>query len=138
MVPLESHLPLALALAFSGVVGLAILALASFLGPSRRTATKLEAFECGNPSSGAARGPFAVKFYLVALLFIVFEVELAFFYPWAVLLQELGWFGFASMFAFAVTLLIGLAYVWRRGALDWVDESALPTGAEDSAEGSLR
>jgi len=71
------------------------------------------------PSPGSARQRFAVKFYVVALLFIVFDVETVFLYPWAVNFKVLGWFGYVEMFVFAVTLVIGLAYVWKKGALDW-------------------
>jgi len=136
VVPLESYLPIVLVLTLSGVLGLVILALASFLGPKRLSATKLATFECGNEPLGNARQRFAVKFYVVALLFIVFDLETVFFYPWAVLLkQELGWFGFAEMLVFALTLLVGLIYVWKRGALDW-EESAQATASPSGVAGT--
>ncbi len=77
------------------------------------------AFEAGSESSGLARQRFAVKFYVVALLFIVFDVEAVFLYPWAVNFQALGWFGYVEMLVFAATLVVGLIYVWKKGALDW-------------------
>lgn len=135
LVPLDSYLPIVLVLAVSGTFGLLILAVASFLGPKRLSPAKLAPFECGNPPIGSARRRFSVNFYLVALLFIVFDLEMAFFYPWAVLLKELGWFGFLEMLLFALTLLVGLVYVWKRGGLDWEE----PAGsAPRVAEGGER
>jgi NADH-quinone oxidoreductase subunit A len=91
------------------------------LGPSRITDIKLEPFECGNPpTSGSIWGSrFPVKFYLTAILFIVFDVEVVFLYPWAVLFRQLGWFGLAEMAVFVLILGVGLAFVWRKGALEW-------------------
>jgi NADH-quinone oxidoreductase subunit A len=90
------------------------------LGPRHGTQVKLEPFECGNPPSGSVWGSrFPVKFYLTAILFIVFDVEVVFLYPWAVVFRRLGWFGFAEMAVFVVILAVGLAYVWRKGALEW-------------------
>src|SRR5262249_59804248 len=76
-------------------------------------------FECGNPSSGSAWGRFSVKFYLTAILFIVFDVEVVFLYPWAVIFRPLGMFGFIEMAAFVLVLALGFVYVWRKGALEW-------------------
>jgi len=87
---------------------------------SRPWIRKSTVFEAGSePSPGSARQRFAVKFYVVALLFIVFDVETVFLYPWAVNFKALGWFGYVEMLVFAITLVIGLAYVWKKGALDW-------------------
>ena len=94
--------------------------MSAILGPRRPSAIKSTIFEAGSePSPGSARQRFAVKFYVVALLFIVFDVETVFLYPWAVNFKALGWFGYVEMLVFAVTLVIGLAYVWKKGALDW-------------------
>jgi NADH-quinone oxidoreductase subunit A len=94
--------------------------MSAILGPRRPSAIKSTIFEAGSePSPGSARQRFAVKFYVVALLFIVFDVETVFLYPWAVNFKALGWFGYVGMFVFALTLVIGLAYVWKKGALDW-------------------
>src|SRR6478735_7497623 len=106
-------------------VGIALLVIAILLGagallrPRNPTATKGEAFECGNPPSGPAWRRFDVKFYLTAILFIVFDVEVVFLYPWAALFKGLGWFGFLSMLSFIVALIVALAYCWKKGALEW-------------------
>ncbi|MGI5863770.1 MAG: NADH-quinone oxidoreductase subunit A [Myxococcales bacterium] len=119
MVQLHTYLPIVVVLGLAGALGLGLLLAASVLGPRRITQAKAQAFECGSVASGDARRRFAVKFYVVALLFIVFDLEAVFFYPWAVQLRALGWFGFVEMAVFAVTLLVGLVYVWKKGALDW-------------------
>lgn len=116
---LAPYLPLAVVLLLSGILALAIVGLASVLGPRRPSAIKSTTFEAGSESSGPARQRFAVKFYVVALLFIVFDVETVFLYPWAVNFQALGWFGYLEMAVFAATLVVGLIYVWKKGALDW-------------------
>jgi NADH-quinone oxidoreductase subunit A len=116
---LDEYLPVAVAIALAGLTGVVLLVLSSVLGPKKRSAVKSAPFECGSVTVGSARQRFAVKFYVVGLLFIVFDLETVFFYPWAVQLRTLGWFGFAEMFVFAATLVLGLVYVWRRGALDW-------------------
>jgi len=105
--------------ALSGIVLATFLGLGWALSPRNRTAAKLTNFECGNEPSGSAWGRFSVKFYLTAILFIIFDVEVVFMYPWAVLFRKLGWFGFAEMAVFIGILTIGLLYVWRRGALEW-------------------
>jgi NADH-quinone oxidoreductase subunit A len=118
--PLQPYTPLLVVLLLAVGMGALIAAASSFLGPRRLTATKLESFEAGSESSGPAHGQrFAVKFYVVALLFIVFDIETVFLYPWAVNFKQLGWFGYSEMVVFAVTLLVGLIYVWRKGALEW-------------------
>ena len=87
--------------------------------PALSTAAKGEAFECGSPPTGTAWARFSVKFYLVAILFIVFDVEVVFMYPWAVLYRELGLFGFVEMAMFIGILSVGFVYAWRKGALEW-------------------
>ena len=105
--------------------GLGLVVIIVFLGaglllsPRNQTTAKLETFECGNEPSGSAWGRFSVKFYLTAILFIIFDVEVVFMYPWAVQFRKLGWFGFAEMIIFIGILTIGLLYVWRKGALEW-------------------
>jgi NADH-quinone oxidoreductase subunit A len=116
---LDTYLPLLAALIVGGLLGAAMLAAATFLGPKHTSVVKSSTFECGSTPVGTARQRFAVKFYVVALLFIVFDLEAVFLYPWAVEFKSLGWFGFFEMLAFAATLLVGLVYVWRKGALDW-------------------
>ncbi len=97
-----------------------MLTLASVLGPKDKTRTKQLPFECGSVSVGDIKDQrFNVRFYLVAMLFILFDIEVIFMYPWALNLEQLGWFGFFQMFSFVVVLLVGLIYVWRKGVLDW-------------------
>jgi NADH-quinone oxidoreductase subunit A len=122
MTPLQTYFPLAVAFIAAGVLAAALVGVASILGPRHPSAVKSAPFECGSDPIGDARERFGVKFYMVALLFIVFDVEAVFVYPWAVLLRELGWPGYVAMAFFAFTLVIGLAYVWKKGALDWEKE----------------
>lgn len=89
------------------------------IGPKRRTADKLENFECGIEQQGDARSPISVKYFLVAILFVLFDVEVIFMYPWAVNFREFGFQGFIEMFVFVGFLLAGLFYVVKKGALDW-------------------
>ena len=117
--PLTPYLPLAIVLLLAGVLALVIVKLAALAGPKRPSSIKSAPFEAGSASSGTARQRFAVKFYVVALLFIVFDVEAVFLYPWAVNFQALGWFGYAEMVVFAATVVVGLIYVWKKGALEW-------------------
>jgi NADH-quinone oxidoreductase subunit A len=101
------------------VVGIMVGA-SRLLGTRTSTVAKLEVFEAGNRPAPPIRGHrFPVKFYLTAILFIVFDVEVVFMYPWAVLFKKLGWFGLGEMAAFVLVLGVGLAYVWRVGALEW-------------------
>ena len=112
-----------LAVLFSFTVALLVagvlLGAGALLRPLRPSPVKAEVFECGNPSSGSAWGRFSVKFYLTAILFIVFDVEVVFLYPWAVVFRPLGMFGFIEMAAFVLVLALGFVYVWRKGALEW-------------------
>ncbi|GEJ57896.1 NADH-quinone oxidoreductase subunit A 1 [Anaeromyxobacter diazotrophicus] len=102
----------------AGLLAVVLVGAATLLGPRHPSAVKSSVFECGSDPVGSARERFGVKFYMVALLFIVFDVEAVFVYPWAVLLKELAWPGYVAMAFFAFTLVIGLAYVWKKGALD--------------------
>jgi NADH-quinone oxidoreductase subunit A len=122
MTPLQTYFPVAAALLLCGLLAALLVGLATILGPRRPSAIKASPFECGSEPIGSARDRFGVKFYLIALLFIVFDIEAVFIYPWAVLLKELGWAGYTTMAVFAFTLVIGLAYVWKKGALDWARE----------------
>ena len=99
-----------------------MLVLSSVLGPRNRTKTKQLPFECGSVSVGEVRQMrFNVRFYLVAMLFILFDVEVIFMYPWAVNLSLLGWTGYFAMLSFMAVLAVGLIYVWRKGVLNWND-----------------
>ncbi|WP_163996994.1 NADH-quinone oxidoreductase subunit A [Pyxidicoccus caerfyrddinensis] len=117
--PLSPYLPLAVVLLLAGGMAMLIPQITTRLGPRRPSAIKSTSFEAGSESTGPARQRFAVKFYVVALLFIVFDVEAVFLYPWAVNFKALGWFGYLEMLIFAVTLVVGLIYIWKKGALDW-------------------
>jgi NADH-quinone oxidoreductase subunit A len=102
-------------------VGMAVtfVFLSQALGPRRYDRVKYDVYECGVAPLMSASVRISVKFYLVALLFILFDLETAYLYPWAVLFRDLGWFGFAEMAVFLGILVIGLVYVWKKGALDW-------------------
>ncbi len=89
------------------------------LGPKRKTSIKDDAFECGIESIGDARSPFSIKYFLVAILFVLFDVEVIFMYPWAVNFKELGLKGLLEMFTFMAVLFIGLMYIFKKGALKW-------------------
>lgn len=111
--PLLVHLLVAMALA--GVV----LLLSTLVGRHRSSREKMQAYECGMTPTGDAREPFSVKFYLVAMIFILFDVEAVFLYPWAYVFRELRWFGFTEMLVYILILLAGYVYLWKKGALDW-------------------
>lgn len=99
---------------------LTMLILSSVLGPKNKTKTKQLPFECGSVSVGDMKDQrFNVRFYLIAMLFILFDIEVIFMYPWALVLRDLGWFGFLEMLTFIFILAIGLVYVWRKGVLNW-------------------
>jgi NADH-quinone oxidoreductase subunit A len=96
-----------------------MLAIAALACPRKVSPEKMVPFECGNDPIGDPRRRFSVKFFLIALLFIVFDVEVAFVFPWAVLFRKLGLFGFVEMAIFLGILILGLIYVWKKGALEW-------------------
>ncbi len=102
----------------AGFAGAMIL-LSSFLGPRNPTPEKLAPYECGMPAVGDARERQSVKFYLVAMVFLLFDIEVAFLYPWAVALLDLGWTGFLQIVTFFLILSVGYIYIWRKGVLDW-------------------
>ncbi len=116
---MESWFPVLVTLAVAGAIVGIMVSINSLIGPKRPTAIKQESFECGNPPRGGAWGRFSVRFYLTALLFLVFDVEIIFLYPWAVELRKLGMFGFVEALIFIGILFVGLIYAWERGALDW-------------------
>jgi len=131
----ESYLPALVFLVFAVGFGAVMLGLTMILGPKRTSAIKDEPFECGSEPIGSPRVKFSVKFYQVAILFLVFDIEVAFLYPWAALFRELSCtaaldaagvctgapslFGLVEMLIFLVILVLALAYVWRKRALDW-------------------
>jgi len=119
MVPEREYLPVVIMALVAALIPALFVSVGRFLGPRKPSVVKGEAFECGNPPTGPAWGRFSVKFYLTAILFIVFDVEVVFLYPWAILFRRLGVFGFVEMMIFVAILTLGLAYVWRKGALEW-------------------
>ena len=102
-----------------GAIGLASMSVGKVLGPSRPDAEKLSPYECGFEAFEDARLQFDVRYYLVAILFILFDLEIAFLLPWAVALKDIGFFGFMSMMLFLTILVLGFIYEWMKGALDW-------------------
>ena len=119
---IQTLLPLALALVLAMAVPAAMLLLSALLGPRHNTETKLSSYECGIQSqavAGDARHHFNVKFYLIAMCFLVFDVEVVFLFPWAVLFQKMAWSGFLSMLGFLGVLAFGWFYLLKRGALEW-------------------
>src|SRR5438445_7649203 len=116
---MATWVPIVVTFALAGVIVGVMVSLNSILGPKRPSQIKGEAFECGNPPSGSAWRRFSVRFYLTALLFLVFDVEVIFLYPYAIELRRLGMFGFVEVVIFVAILGVGLIYAWQRGALDW-------------------
>lgn len=116
-----NYLPIAIQLLFALGFVAVMMALTHWLGPKRSTAEKLENFESGIEISGNARQPLAVKYFLVAILFVLFDVEVIFFYPYAVNFRHLGWEGFVAVLAFVGFFLAGFYYIIKKGALKWED-----------------
>lgn len=112
-------IPLLVMAAIAGAIAGSFIVLSSILGPKKTTPVKSAPFESGMPSEGMAHSPVSVKFYLVALLFILFDVELAFLFPWAVVFRDLGWFGFVEMLLYVGIVGVGFIYAWKVGALEW-------------------
>lgn len=113
------YFPLLILFGLAGTVVLALLFVAQKVGPKSINPAKAEPFESGNPPRGDARVRFSVRFYLVAMLFLIFDLEVVFLYPWAIVFRQLGLFGLIEMGIFLGILVIGFIYVWRKGALEW-------------------
>ena len=116
-----NYLPIAIQLIFAIGLIIAIMVTSSLLGPKRNTEDKLQNFESGIAIKGNARQPMAIKYFLVAILFVLFDVEVIFFYPYAVNFRELGWNGFLAVVMFVALFLAGFIYILKKGALDWED-----------------
>ena len=116
---LLAYLPLIVFIGVAGVIGLALLAVAFIVAYKAPNPEKLSAYECGFNAFDDARMKFDVRFYLVAILFIIFDLEVSFLFPWAVAYGRLGLFGFVSMMLFLAVLTIGFIYEWKKGALEW-------------------
>lgn len=114
-----NYLPIVLQLLFGIGLVAAIIIGSNYLGPKRVTSDKLQNFESGIEIRGNARHPMAVKYFLVAILFVLFDVEVIFFYPYAVNFRELGWSGFGAVVVFVSLFITGLVYIFKKGALKW-------------------
>ncbi|MEJ7627447.1 MAG: NADH-quinone oxidoreductase subunit A [Ferruginibacter sp.] len=115
----ENYLPIALQLFMAMGLIMLILVGSNFLGPKRKGSDKLQNFESGIEIKGNARQPMAIKYFLVAILFVLFDVEVIFFYPYAVNFRELGWQGFMAVVLFVSLFLAGFIYIFKKGALKW-------------------
>ena len=117
---LEAYLPVLLMLAIAVILPIVMYVLATVLGPDKNpTAEKMIPYESGSESDGAQHVRLSVKFYLTAILFVVFDIEAVFIYPWAAQFRDLGWFGLVEMVLFIAVLVITLVYAWKKGALEW-------------------
>jgi len=115
----ENYLPILVFIVLGIVFGIVPMLAGYVLGPSNPDSEKLSPYECGFEAFEDARMKFDVRFYLVAILFIIFDLEIAFLFPWAVVLDEIGMFGFVAMAVFLGILVIGFIYEWKKGALEW-------------------
>ena len=116
-----SYLPIAIQLIFAVIFIGAMMGITHWLGPKRKTSDKLENFASGIESHGDARQPMAIKYFLVAILFVLFDVEVIFFYPYAINFRQLGWAGFGAVLMFVAFFLAGFFYIIKKGALNWED-----------------
>ena len=116
---LTAYLPIAILIIIAFGLAVIVILLGNLFGPRRPTERKSAPYESGMTPIGPAVRRLPVKFYLVAVLFIIFDIEVVFFLPWAVVFKELGWFGLVEMFVFIAILLVGFVYAWKKGALEW-------------------
>jgi NADH-quinone oxidoreductase subunit A len=113
------YLPFLIHIVLAGAIATAIISLSWLIGERKPNRAKMSAYECGMAPVGDSRGRFSVKFYLVAMLFVLFDVEAIFLYPWAVILRDLKHFGLWEMFVYIGIVLVGFFYIWKKGVLDW-------------------
>ena len=116
---LESYFPVLLFILVGLAMGVGPMVIGALLGPNKPDSEKLSPYECGFEAFEDARMKFDVRYYLVAILFILFDLEIAFLFPWAVVLEEIGMFGFLAMVLFLGILVVGFVYEWMKGALEW-------------------
>ena len=118
----QTYFPVLVQIAIAVAVATGLIAASTLLGKRGRSPLKDSPYECGMAPTGSARERFSVKFYLVGMIFILFDIEAVFLYPWAVVYRELKMFAFFEMFIFVALILVGYFYVWKKGALDWTNE----------------
>ncbi len=116
---LAQYLPILIFLSVSTIIGVVLVILGGLLGPTKPDSEKLSPYECGFEAFEDTRTKFDVRYYLVAILFIIFDLEITFFLPWAMALDTLGVFGILAMLVFVIELVIGYFVIWKRGALEW-------------------
>ena len=116
---LQAYAPLVLQLLIAAVLASLLVSLSSLIGWRKPNRAKQQPYECGMEPTGDAREPFSVRFYLVAMVFILFDVEAIFLYPWAFVFRDLKLYGFVEMMLYIAILLVGYIYLWKKGALDW-------------------
>ena len=119
---MDGFLPIVIMIGLGVGFAATMVGLSQFLGPKKPTPEKMAPYECGMPAVGDARERQSVKFYLVAMVFLLFDIEAAFLFPWAVALEDLGMMGFVQVLTFFGLLVTGYVYVWRKGAFDWSGE----------------
>jgi NADH-quinone oxidoreductase subunit A len=129
---MQGWLSILIMIALGAGFALTSVLLSSVLGPRKPTPEKSAPYECGMPPVGDARERQSVKFYLVAMIFLLFDIEVAFLYPWAMALRDLGWSGFVQVALFIALLLAGYVYVWRKGVLDWGASDNSPFSIHDA------
>ncbi len=135
------YLPFLIHIVLAGGIATAIITLSWWIGERKPTRAKLSPYESGMTPVGDARGRFSVQFYLVAMLFILFDVEAIFLYPWAIILRDLKHFGLWEMFVYIGIVLVGFFYIWKKGVLDWgpvAVQSAGRTGVRTGVRSDLR
>jgi NADH-quinone oxidoreductase subunit A len=120
---MHGWLPILIMIALGAGFAVFNIGFGNLVGPKRPTPEKLAPYECGMPPVGDARERHPVKFYLVAMIFLLFDIEIAFLYPWALAIRELRWVGFFQLIVFFLILLTGYIYVWRKGVFDWGHET---------------
>lgn len=116
---LGAYLPILILVTVAVLFGCVSIVLSSLIGQKKPSPVKLAPYECGCEPVGSARERFSIKFYVIAMLFILFDIECVFLYPWAIIFKKLGMFGLIEMGVFIVILFVGYIYVWKKGALEW-------------------
>jgi NADH-quinone oxidoreductase subunit A len=114
------YLPIFIFLVLAVSFPIVALLAAKLIRPDTPAVTKLEAYECGIKAESSSRGRYTVRFYIIAILFVIFDVETIFLYPWAVRYRQMGWFGVAEVTVFLAILVVGYVWAWKKGALEWV------------------